>query len=214
MPVTIYGASLSPFVRKVLVFAAEKGIDIDHAPVGLQSADPEFRKASPFGKIPGMKHGDFYLSDSSAIVTYLEGIKPDPALIPKALKAHAKTIWYDEFADTIHVAASGPIFFNRIVAPRFMKQPGDQAAADKAEQKDLPPVLAYVESVMPASGHLIEDRLTLADIAVASPFVNLAHAGITIDAAQYPKIAAFLKAMWARPSFAKLIAMDKKILGH
>ena len=48
-------------------------------------------------------------------------------------------------------------------------------SADKAECEELPPLLDYLESVIPESGFLVEDRLTLADIAVASPFVNFRH---------------------------------------
>ena len=61
----VYGASLSPFVRKVLAFAAEKGIEVEHKPLGLGSDDPDFLEASPFRKIPGFRDGDFAISDSS-----------------------------------------------------------------------------------------------------------------------------------------------------
>ena len=70
------------------------------------------------------------------------------------------------------------MFFNRIVAPRFLGREGDLDAADKAECEELPPLLDYLEQVLPESGWLVEDRLTLADIAVASPLVNLGHLGV------------------------------------
>ena len=68
--------------------------------------------------------------------------------------------------------------------------------------------------MLPASGWLVEDRLTLADIAVASPFVNLLHVGITPNAATHPKLAAFVEKMHARPSFAGWIAGEKKVLAR
>jgi glutathione S-transferase len=66
---------------------------------------------------------------------------------------------------------------------------------------------------IPASGYLVGDRLTLADIAVASPFVNTAHCGIVPDAATYPKLTAYLAAIWARPGFATWIPRERKMLG-
>jgi glutathione S-transferase len=138
---------------------------------------------------------------------------PDAELIPTAAKPRAKAIWYDEFADTILVAAAGKLFFNRIVAPLFLKIPGDLAAADKAEAEELPPILAYIEAMVPDSGFLVEDRLTLADLSVASPFVNLAHAGHFLDAAAYPRLAAYTAAILARPSFAGMVAAENKALG-
>ena len=206
----IYGSSLSPFVRKVLVLAAEKAIAVESVQLGLGSKNPEFLAASPFGKIPALRDGNFTLSDSSAIAIYIESVHPEPPMIPVEAKARATTIWFDEFADTILVGAAGKIFFNRVVAPRFMGQPGDTAAADTAEAVELPPIFDYLERVLPDSGYLVENRLTLADIAVASPFVNLAHAGYNLDAARWPRIKAFVEAMLARPSFAAIVAREQR----
>ena len=197
----VYGSSMSPFVRKVLSFAAEKGIEVDTKPIGLASQDPEFRAASPFGKIPGFRDGDFAISDSTAIVTYLEAVKPDPNLIPTDPRARARTIWYEEFGDTLLCAAGGKMFFNRIVAPKFLGREGDLAAADAAEANELPPLLDYLEGVIPESGFLVEDRLTLADIAVASPFANFRHLALALDEARWPKALAFADRILARESF-------------
>jgi glutathione S-transferase len=208
----IYGASLSPFVRKVLVFAAEKGIEVELKPTGLGNKDPEFIEASPFGKMPGLRDGDFAISDSSAIVAYMEAVKPEPNLIPAEPKARARTIWFDEYADTILFACGGKMFFNRIVAPRFLGQAGDEEVATKAECEELPPLLDYLEGVIPDSGFLVEDRLTLADISVASPFANLRHINVALNPDRHPKVLAYVERILARPSFAPLIAREAAFL--
>ena len=208
----VYGASLSPFVRKVLVFAAEKGIAVELKPTGLGNKDPEFIEASPFGKMPGLRDGDFAISDSSAIVAYMEAVKPEPNLIPVEPKARARTIWFDEYADTILFACGGKMFFNRIVAPRFLGQAGDEGVASKAECEELPPLLDYLESVIPPSGFLVEDRLTLADISVASPFANLKHINVAVDPQRHSKVVAYVEAILARPSFAPWIARETAFL--
>ena len=210
----VYGSSLSPFVRKVLAFAAEKGIDVELKPSGLGNKEPEFLEASPFGKMPGFRDptNDFCISDSTAIIFYLEAIKPEPVLIPAEPKARARTVWFDEFADTILFACGGKMFFNRIVAPRFLGQPGDEAIASKAECEELPPLLDYLERVIPASGFLVEDRLTLADIAVASPFANLGHVNVTLDPARHPKVKAYVEAILGRPSFKPWVEKETAFL--
>ncbi|QPQ56091.1 glutathione S-transferase family protein [Allosphingosinicella flava] len=208
----VYGSSMSPFVRKVLAFAAEKGIELEVKPLGLGSEDPEFLRASPFKKMPGFCDGDFAISDSSAIITYLEAKQPEPNLIPIEPKARARAIWYDEFADTILGACSGKLFYNRVVAPVFLKREGDAAVADAAECDELPPLLAYLEGVMPESGFLVEDRLTLADIAVASPFANLRHLKVTVDPETYPKLTRYIDSILARPSFKPWVEKEKGFL--
>jgi glutathione S-transferase len=55
---------------------------------------------------------------------------------------------------------------------------GRSRRADKAEREQLPGILDYLEQVAPEDGYLVGDTITLADIAVASPFVNLGHIGV------------------------------------
>ncbi|MDQ2859397.1 MAG: glutathione S-transferase family protein [Pseudomonadota bacterium] len=205
----LYGSSMSPFVRKTLAYISEKGLDVELKPIGIGEKDPAFREASPFGKMPGFRDGDFAISDSTAIITYLEAKFPHPPLIPADPASRARTIWYEEFADTILIACMGKLFFNRIVAPRFLGREGDLAAADKAQAEELPPLMDYIERVMPASGHLVDDRLTLADLAVASPFVNFGHVGVAVDGSKHPRTAAFVETILARPSFAPIVAQEK-----
>jgi glutathione S-transferase len=205
----VYGSSLSPFVRKTLAYVAEKGLKVDVKPIGLGSTDPDFAACSPFRKMPGFRDGDFTISDSTAIITYLEAKFPEPVMIPADPKSRARTIWFEEFADTILVACMGKMFFNRMVAPRFLGRAGDLVAADKAEKEEMPPLLDYLERVLPDSGFLVDDRLTLADIAVASPFVNLKHLRVDLDAQTYPRTASFVACMHDRASYAPLIAKEK-----
>ena len=210
----VYGSSMSPYVRKVLAFAAEKGIELETKPLGLGSDDPDFLAASPFRKIPALQDGDFRISDSSAIIAYLDALQPDPELIPAEPKARARTIWFDEFADTILMGCGRVMFFNRIVAPRFLKREGDHAAADLAEREELPPILDYLENVIPDSGFLVEDRLTLADIAVASPLANVKH-HLAIDVgAGRPKLDAYLQAILGRPSFKQWVDREVAFLAR
>lgn len=209
----IHGATMSPYVRKVLAFAAEKGIAVENKPVTPGPKSPEFMAISPAGKMPAMEDGDFSLCDSSAIIHYLEAKHPEPRLLPTEARALGKAIWFEEYADTIMTTGIGPIFFNRVVA-KLIGLPGDPAAADKAAAENVTPILTYLESVIPASGYLVEDRLTLADLAVASPLVNLHHAGERIDAGTYPKTAAFYAAMIARPSFATIVATERKMINR
>lgn len=208
----LYGAPVSPFVRKVLAFAAEKGLALELVPIGLGDQNPEFLACSPFRKMPGFADGDFAISDSTAIVTYLDTKYTDKPLIPADAESRARVIWFDEFADTILTAAAGAMFFNRIVSPKFVGKPGDDAAAAKGET-DMGPICAYLEGIIDDGGFLVGDSLTLADISVASPFVNAAHAGYVPDAATYPKLTAYLASMHSRPSFADWIRRERKMLG-
>ena len=209
----IYGSSLSPYVRKVLAFAGEKRIEFDLQSTWFPNHSPEYLEASPFRKMPAMRDGDYALADSSAIVHYLEAKHPDPALIPADPRLRGKTVWYEEFADTILVACGAKIFFNRIVAPRFMGRPGDLEAAEQAELNDLPPILDYLEKTVPGDGgYLVGEALTLADIAVAGPFANFRHTQTRVCPEKYPHTVAYVDRILSRPSFTQWIERETAML--
>ena len=209
----LYGSSLSPYVRKVLAYCAERAIEIELKPTGAPNHDPEYLAASPFRKMPAFRDGDYALADSSAIIHYLETKFSERPLIPADAKLRGKTIWFEEFADTILVTCGAKIFFNLIVAPRFLGIPGDEEAARQAEINDLPPVLDYIESVVPdGDGYLVGDSLTLADIAVAGPFANFRHTNTRVDPEKYPRTVAYVDRILERPSFAHWVEREVAFL--
>jgi glutathione S-transferase len=207
--VILYGSSLSPYVRKVLAVAGEKGIELELQPTGFPDYSPQYLDASPFKKMPAFRDGDYTLADSSAIVHYLEAKQPEPPMIPTEPKLRGSTIWFDEFADTILVACGAKIFFNRIVAPRFLGRPCDEQAVADAVLNDLPPILDYLEKVVPDEGsYLVGDRLTLADVAVAGPFANFRHTETKVDPERYPRTVAYVDRILERPSLAYWIERE------
>lgn len=214
----VYGSTVSPFVRKVMAFAAEKGLTIELQPGGLGRGGPAFEEASPFGKIPAFRDpgadngADFCISDSTAICAYLEAKYPEHKLIPTAPIAYARTIWFEEFADTIFFASASKIFAHRVLLPKMLKRPCDESIAAAAEASEMPPLLDYLEAIIPPSGFLVEDRITLADISVCSPFVNLAHTELMIDPVRYPKTIAYVDAILGRPSFAPMVAAERALV--
>lgn len=207
----IHGARPSPFVRKVIVYAAEKGIEVEVQPAGFGRGAEGYFKGSPFGKIPALEDGDFLLCDSTAIITYMDALRPGTEMIPAEPKARARTIWYEEFGDTVVQPAGAKIFFNRVVA-RALKAPQDMVAADKAEADEMPRLYDYIEGVLPDSGWLVEDRFTLADLAAACPIINVAYCSDGLDAARWPRVAAWVDTVKARPSVAAALAEEAPIV--
>jgi glutathione S-transferase len=209
----IHGASGSPFVRKVLVAMEEKGLPYENVPVMPGSPDPAFRKMSPLGKIPVYQDGDFTLPDSSCIIAYLERVHPTPALYPSDPKQFGAALFLEEYSDSKLSEAVAAVFFERFVKTRLMKQTPDEARIKKGLEELMPPVMAYLESRAPEGDGFIGGRLSVADIAIGSQFVNWAHVGESVDAKKYPLLAAHVDRLHARPSFKKLIEQDRKLFG-
>lgn len=208
----LFGSTISPYVRKVAVFAEEKGVAFELVPTAPGDTSPAFRAISPFGQIPAMVDGDFALADSTAIVTYLEAKYPEPALIPADPQARGRTLWFDELADTIVFGTGRAMLFHRVVGPLFRGTAGDAAVADAAERDQWPAILAYVNREVADRDFLVGDMLTLADIAITSAFASALHACAPVDAATYPDLARYLEHMLARPAFAARVAGEKRLI--
>ncbi|WP_298169807.1 glutathione S-transferase family protein [Novosphingobium sp.] len=207
----LYGALLSPFVRKVAVVLGEKGVDYTPARGGPGVTDAEFLAVSPFAKIPAIDDDGFTLADSSAIVHYLEAKYPSPALIPTDPQALGLAVWFDEFGDTIFAASGLKILFNRVVGPRFLGLPVNEALALEGEA-ELPRIFDYIESVAPDEGWLLGDAFTIADITVASMLCTLRYVGHGPNAATYPKTAAWHARALARPAWQAVAQKEAALM--
>ena len=208
----VYGFPISPFVRKVHVVAAEKGIPVELAMSNPAAPAEEFLAASPFRKIPALVDGDFTCADSTAIVTYFDALQPEPPMVPGTPQQKARAIWLEEFADTILAAAGGKVLFNRFVGPRLMGKPGDEAAAEQG-LKELEPVLAYLESQC-GDGWLAGGDFSVGDVAVAAVLRSLGYIGLEPDPATHPRTAAWYARVTARPSWQHFAAIEDKIVGR
>jgi glutathione S-transferase len=186
------GTYLSPYVRKVLVVLHLKGVAYEIDPIVPFFGDERFAQVSPVRRIPVLIDDRVTLADSSVICQYLEDRYPEPALYPRDVADRARARWLEEYADT----RMGDVFiwklFNQLVINRFVwGQQTDQAAVERTLAEDIPQVLDYLESVVPADGFVFGD-LSIADVAVACFFRNAAFARFTVDAARWPRTAAFV----------------------
>ena len=204
MPI-VHGVNGSPFVRKLRVALAEKGIDYDLNPVMPLGQTDEYLKKSPLGKIPCYEDGSFTLPDSSCIIAYLERVHPKPALYPADPEQFGRALWYEEYCDTKLVEVLTTVFFQRFVRPRFFKQDPDEELLRKTLSEDLPPVLDYLEAEIGDRDVLVGTHFSVADIAATSPFVNFAHGQEKVDAGRWPKVAAYVERIHSRPSYKAII---------
>ena len=205
MSLIVYGGSVSPFVRKVRVVLAEKGVDYKLDPVNPFAPPPEFLKISPLKRIPVLRDTDLpepnTLPDSSVICDYLERKYPEPALYPADPYQRGCALWYEEYADSLMATTiGGGLFFERVVK-LLLRQKPDETVCSKTLTEKIPPIFDYLEAEIGGKEFLAGKAFSIADIAIATMIVNFEHAGETVDAKRWPKLAAYIKRIHARPSF-------------
>ena len=111
--------------------------------------------ASPFRKMPAMKDGDFALAEFERDHPVSRSQTSRSCADPERPEAARK----DDLVRGVCATRSSARAAQRssstcIVAPRFIGRPGDEEAARQAELNDLPPILDYLEKVVPERGRL------------------------------------------------------------
>ncbi len=212
MTLTLYGSSLSPFVRKVRIVLAEKGLDYSLDQVNVFDPPEWFLTISPLKRIPVLRDGDATLPDSSAICGYLEKRSPEPSLYPQAPFDYGRALWFEEYADSEFAGAIGLGCFRPVVVSRLMGKEPDHDAAQKTCKERLPRYLSYLEGEIAGRTHFVGERLSIADIAVACQLVNLQHTGYMPAAGAYPNLTAHFQRMMARPSFTACLKEEQGFL--
>ncbi|MBL8381583.1 MAG: glutathione S-transferase family protein [Burkholderiales bacterium] len=208
----IVGSYLSPYVRKVLVCLHVKGIAYEIDPIVPFYGDDGFSAVSPVRRVPVLIDDAVTLADSTVICEYLDERYPEPRLFPAGAALRARARWIEEYADT----RMGEVFvwhlFNQVAIRRFVwGEAEDAPLLKRALEEEVPQVLDYLESQLPAAGWLFGD-LCVADIAVASFFRNAAFARVGVDAARWPRTAAFVARALAHPGFDGLRAFEELCL--
>ncbi|HEV7735590.1 MAG TPA: glutathione S-transferase family protein [Candidatus Binatia bacterium] len=80
----LYWHPFSVFPRRVQIALREKGVPYDDALVDLPGGAHRaaaFRRLNPFGQVPVLEDGDLVLSESIAILEYLDERHPTPPLL-------------------------------------------------------------------------------------------------------------------------------------
>jgi len=216
MNIKLYGAPLSPFVRKTRLVLAFKQIAHDFDPSLRPKELPDwYEKIHPLKKIPALvvQEGDTETSiaDSSAICGFLEKHKPNPPLYPATPTAYGQALWLEEYADTELAIHATFHFFGHVIFPILQGQTFD-ADAVKQDIKELRPILAYLESQLGDREWFVGDAFSIADLSIITQLISLHHAGYALQKSDGAGVYDFTQRAIARPEIATILAEEEGII--
>ena len=198
----IHSVPGSPFGRAVMIALEEKGAPYRLAPVvpGTMRT-PEHLACHPFGRVPYLKHGDFTLYETAAIMRYVDRVLPEPKLTPANPQAAARmdqlmniNDWY------LFQGVANVIGFHRIIRPRLMGLDADEDAIAAAMPK-AHLVFGELSRLLDRGPYFVGESITLADVILA-PQLDFFVATPEWEplTANSPTIRQWLDRMNARPS--------------
>jgi len=219
MSLILYGAPLSPFVRKVDVTLREKGLEFELEPVNIMPMPDWFKEISPARRIPVLRDTEIgkegvegTIPDSSAICGFLEKKSPDVPLYPSDPYEYGRALFYEEYADTVLIAPIGMGIFRPIMFNVFQKKDPDLERATKTLAEEMPPIFDYLEGELDGKTFLVGERLSIADITVACCLTQLTLVAGDPDAARWPALAAHYARVTGRESFQPTLAMCRQVV--
>lgn len=182
-----------------------KGIDYDFVSVHLrkdggQQKTADYRARNPQALVPALEDGDFTLTQSLAIIEWLDETRPGPKLLPEdaGLRAEVRA-FAQAIACDIH-----PLQNLRVLDYLKAEFGADQAALDSWCQRWILDGLGACEALLarrPASTFCFGEAPTLADICLVPQVFSAARFGADLTA--MPRIRAVAAACEALPAFAE-----------
>jgi glutathione S-transferase len=213
MSLIVYGAPLSPFVRKLRLCLLEKGLEHQLEIVTPYGQPDWYRELNPLGRIPAFRDGDLTLADSSVICQYLEEQYPErPALFGQGAAQKARVRWLEKYGDyELAPLCTFGVFRNRLLKP-MLGQPCDEDAVQSALHAKLPRHFDYLEQNLGAAPYFLGDALSQADLAIYTQLQNMEHGGELLDSRRWPRLAAHYQRIKARDSVQSLLPGELKVI--
>lgn len=213
MSLIVYGAPLSPFVRKLRLCLVEKGLDYQLEVVTPFGQPDWYYDLNPLGRIPAFRDGELSLADSSVICQYLEEQYPDsPRLFGQSPAQAAQIRWLEKYADyELAPLCTFTVFRNRLLKP-MLGLGCDEEAIQAALHTQLPKHFDYLEKTLGAAQYFVENTLSQADLAIYSQLQNMAHGGEMLNASRWPALAAHFQRIQGRDAVQGLLPGELKMI--
>ena len=199
----LHGAAPSNYYRLAKAALVEKGLAFEEV-LQPPSQDDAYLIRSPMGRIPCLETDEGFLSESFAIITYLEGLQPEPALLPADPFARAKAL---ELAR--HLELNVELVARRCIGELIFKQPVSEEIKTLT-RIDLARGLAAVDRLASCSPYALGAAFSVADLyayytfVLAAPIVAKALEQELL--ASYPRLQALMTELAAYPSIQQVEA--------
>lgn len=197
---TLWGHPISSYTWKVLTALYENGTAFESVTVD-QNTYPDFIAKWPMGKFPILidSDRDRMVTETSVIIEFLDVYHPGATrFIPEDVDAALEVRRWDRVFDHLNTTMSKIVVDN--IRPDSQR---DAYGVDEAKRM-LRSIYTVVEAQLgERNAFIVGDNFTLADCS-AAPALWYGVRNVPLEGA-FPRIAAYLDRLKARPSFARAV---------
>lgn len=190
----LYSYWRSSAAYRVRLALAWKGLAVEIIPIDLRLGEQgaeAYRQRNPQGLVPALVDGGVVLSQSLAIIEYLEETRPVPPLLPADAVGRARV------RAAAQIVASDIHPINNLRVLRYLKDPlgHDQATIDGWARHWIGAGFAALETFSERHGgrFLYGDTVTMADLCLLPQLYNARR--VNADLAPFPRLLAVENAL-------------------
>jgi glutathione S-transferase len=181
--ITLYNAPRCPYVARVRIVLAEKGIEFEAVEIDLSDRPDWFYEKNPVGRVPVIEEDGWILPESAVIMEFLEERYSEPALLP---------------ADPADRAAARLLIFrdSDLTSPYYALRREEEGARERYDE-----ALGRFEALVAERPYLSGAGYGLADIALVPWFLRARDMlGVELDG--FPALEDWLARIEKRPAIA------------
>lgn len=181
-----------------------KGIEYETIPVNLlkgEQGGEDYLKINPLGGVPALVDGEFVLSQSLAIINYIDNLRSEPSLAPGDSKDQA-------FVRQIALSIAEDI--HPLINLKTQKYLVENFGADDAAKKKwythwtttgMTAIERMIASYGKAGNYVLGDKVSVADICLIPNMYSMRRFGVPLD--DYPLCCAIERHCITQPAFIK-----------
>lgn len=178
----LYHHPFSSNARRARMTALHLGTSVEMVVVNLAQGEqrkPDFLKMNPNGKVPVLEDDGFYLTESHAIMQYLADKTPGQTIYPTELRARADVNRWLFWCAHHFQPAAGLLNWENNVKQLLNAGPPDEREVKRGEALFLE-CGRVLDSHLAKREWVLGDKLSLADYALASPFMTIEKAKLPV----------------------------------
>ncbi len=191
----LYHTPISANSRRVWVTLLEKGLEFELVEVKMdgEQFQPDFLAINPFHHIPVLIDDGFKVIESLAILDYLEGKYPTPAMLPTDVEDLAKVRMVQLVSVNELLPATSVLFL------KMLDLSGVEPEKIELAKQKIATGLKFLENLLDTRPYFGSEQLTLAEVVAGTIIPWLPRGGISLS--EYPKLNAWCEGLIARPSW-------------
>lgn len=240
MKIVLYHSAYSTCSQKVRLTLEEKGVDYVSKELSFAKQEqlkPDYIKINPNGVVPTLVSDGQVITESSAIVEYLDELIPQPSLMPADPLGRARARAWMRFMEEVPTKAVRMPSFQKVFLPTLRLVKGKRAFAKDADQRtvrkgyyskmnggkgfddkeveesnhNLQMTVDRIEQSLQAGPWILGEQLTLVDLTLAPLVDRMLDLGCMEFFDNAPNTLDWMQRLQERPSYDRAFYKSSRL---